>query len=288
MAFVLRRPTSVAFALVLGLQVGCGGDDDAGSRAPSPDENEEFSSDAGSNTGDTSWGDPDRGDGGDPSGPDTNDAGSTNDGGKTDGPEDLGVGDGQDVVLIGDSWMNLGLGVGIQQSVVKAANGKAYRTFGVPGTRLLDGVITNQYQAAKTENPDIKTLVMTGGGNDVLLDPIVLADCLMLGAACKARLDEIGAAYVKLVDTMASDGVRDLVIVLYTRGTLMGAKAIDYIWQEMTPICDSAPLRCHMVDSDELGLGVLKTRDGIHPKDEGYDAIGAGVVKLMEHEGMRR
>lgn len=285
MAFVRYRHVSVAMTLACGLLLGCGGDDRHQDTATASDESRELPDTGGSSTDVPTEDDGARGD------RDDVDAGAAD---ATDaevdagGEEDLGVGDGHDVVLIGDSWMNLGLGVGIQQSVVKAASGASYRPYGVPGTRMLDGVIPRQYDDAKAANPDIKTLIMTGGGNDVLLDPMVLADCVILGAVCKGKIDEVGAAYTTLASKAAADGVQDLVIVLYTRGTLMGAKVIDYIWEKMRPICDDAPVRCHLLDPDALGAGILKTRDGIHPDDAGYDLIGQGVYDLMKKEGMRR
>lgn len=286
MAFVRYRHVSVAITLALGLHLGCGGEVEQAVLASAPGENSELpGDDNGSNdAGVGAEGDsPDEtGDAGPiatDAGVDPSDAGGT---------KDQGVGDGQDVVLIGDSWMNLGLGVGIQQSVVKAAASKPYRRFGAPGTRMLDGVIPSQYAAAKAENPNIKTVIMTGGGNDVLLTPHVLADCLVLGAACKSQIDKVGDAYKKLTSDAAADGVADIVIVLYTRGTLLGPRVIDYIWTKMTPICDSSPVRCHLLDPDKLGAGVVKTRDGIHPTNAGYDLIGEGVYALMKSEGMRR
>jgi len=200
---------------------------------------------------------------------------------------DLGEGDGSDVVMIGDSWMNLG-GVGIQQSVVKASGNKPYRQLGVPGTRMLDEVIPNQYEAAKVANPNIKTLVMTGGGNDILQDVAVLTDCFATGPACKAQIDKVGARYQALAQEAAADGVQDVIIVMYGRGTLLGAGPVEYVWQSVKPICDSAPVDCHMVDPDEVAGTTMAMRDGIHPTDAGFDQLGTYVYQLMQREGMRR
>lgn len=105
------------------------------------------------------------------------------------GRADLAEGDGRDVIFIGDSWMNLvGFGElnllpagldpgiyaavpsGIQQTTTAAAGNPDYRHYGIAGTMLLDGAVPAQYAKAKNEDPDILTVVMTGGGNDILLD----------------------------------------------------------------------------------------------------------------------
>lgn len=105
------------------------------------------------------------------------------------GRADLGEGDGRDVIFVGDSWMNLvGFGElsivppgldpriyetvpsGIQQTTIVASGNRPYRQYGVPGTKLLDEVIPDQYYTAVDDDPVINTIVMTGGGNDILLD----------------------------------------------------------------------------------------------------------------------
>lgn len=200
---------------------------------------------------------------------------------------DLGVGDGQDVVLIGDSWMNLG-SVGIQQSVVKASGGRPYRTLGVSGTRMLNGQIPGQYAAAKAADPDIKTLIVTGGGNDVLQDPLVLVDCFNVGPTCQAQLDQVGDVFEEMSQEALADGVEDVIIIMYTRNTLLGAPIVDYVWETMTDTCTNGPVRCYMIDPDEVAGGLMETRDGIHPTDAGYDQLGEAVYQLMVQEGMRR
>jgi hypothetical protein len=199
---------------------------------------------------------------------------------------DLGMGDGHDVVLVGDSWMNLGT-VGIQQSVLQAS-GQPYRVYGVPGTRLLDEVIPNQYYAARAENPDIKTVIMTGGGNDILQNPLALIDCPALGETCKGIIDMTGARYVELAAEMAADGVEDLIVIGYSRNTLLGAAPVDYSYETIGPTCETAPLGCYTVDPDQVAGGLMELRDGIHPTDANYDLLGEHIVDLMVSAGIRR
>jgi hypothetical protein len=216
---------------------------------------------------------------------------------------DLGKGDGSDVVAIGDSWMSLTGMSGIQFSL-NAASGQSYRTYGIAGTCMMPGhcllggqIIPDQYAKAKAENPDIKTVVMTGGGNDILQDFSVLPSCndnsFDTNPACKARIDEITTRLKELWAEMASDGVRDVVVVGYSRkANLLGplSKSVVYSGETIQPICDAvpAPLRCHAIDSDMVVPDLALRGDNIHPDDPSYVKLGAAVFKLMEDKGMRR
>lgn len=90
---------------------------------------------------------------------------------------------------------------------------------------------------------------------------------------------------------MAEDGVQDLVIVIYTRHTWIGPAPINYVWQEIQPLCDNAPepMRCHMIDADVVNNGgPIALLEGIHPDTDGYHAIGRYVYDYMVANGMRR
>jgi hypothetical protein len=208
---------------------------------------------------------------------------------------DRGVGDGEDVITIGDSWMNLGA-EGIQFSVEKAS-GRSYRKYGVGGTRLLDEVIPMQYAKAKSENPDIKTVIMTGGGNDILQDLAVHFQCIDSAFdnndVCKKRIDEVADRLSKLWAEMGEDGVQDVIIIGYTRKAgILGplAKSANYSASKIPPLCEMVPepLRCHVFDSDEYVPSLALRIDGIHPDSVSYDAIGAALWEQMQEWGVRR
>jgi lysophospholipase L1-like esterase len=213
--------------------------------------------------------------------------------------EDYGEGDPKEVITIGDSWMNLNNMVGIQQSLEKAS-GRDYRNYGVPGTKLLDEVIPNQYEAAKKEGVP-KTVIMTAGGNDILQDPILLISACLDpdwkdGGACAQRIDEVAARLTKLWAEMALDGVQDVFIIGYSQktnpfGLGTTAKSITYSNMKIPPICEMvpAPLRCTALDTDMTVPDLtIRSSDGIHPTDEGYDLIGKAIWDVMQSKGMRR
>jgi hypothetical protein len=201
---------------------------------------------------------------------------------------DLGKGDGKDVITIGDSWMLL-LGTGIQESLVRTS-GQPYRKYARPGTRLLDGVIPGQYASAKRADPDIKTVVMTGGGNDIIMNSTLKSDCMQGGTMCDAQVEKIRTALNDMWKQMSADGVQDVIHVMYSSSAGSGVKNRDAHNMRMAEVCAAvpAPLRCHLLNTDML-IGPSDMRsDGIHPTDSGYDKIGKAVFALMEMKGMRR
>ena len=207
------------------------------------------------------------------------DAGSTGgDGGGSTPHEDLGKGDGKDVITIGDSWMNYFLnGGGIERGLL-AASGQKYRTYGVAGTKLLDEVIPRQYASAKRENPNIKTVVMTGGGNDILLG-FTLDDA-------KTTIDKVAVRLDKLWAEMAADGVKDVLYIEYSEGGNNGDN-VRYGIQKVGPVCmNFKALRCHFMLSDPIINKQLQ--DGIHPTSDGCTKLGKAAFDLMVKEGMRR
>ena len=200
---------------------------------------------------------------------------------------DLGKGDGKDVITIGDSWMNLGTS-GIQQSVKKASGNQPYRMYGVPGTRLLDNVIPNQYNSAKRADANIKTVIMTGGGNDIIQVPGLKDDCTAMGAQCKMVVTQILDRLGKLWDTMSTDGVTDVIYVQYSNPEGMNVdwslSATDNVHTRCAAV--KAPLHCHTLETLDIVKGDIP--DGIHPSGPAFDRIGKALFDLMTKEGMRR
>jgi hypothetical protein len=223
------------------------------------------------------------------------DAASGGDASTTPPHADLGKGDGSDVLMIGDSWMSLGsANSGIQGGILKAS-GQPYRANGIGGTTLLgEGVldaifasIPVQYEQAIQADPDVKTVIMTAGGNDILQTGLQ-DDCKMMGDACGAQVTRVLDALSKLWAEMAGDGVQDIVYILYAtpEGT-----SVDF----MLPSGDGAkkrcaavpaPTRCHIVETLATVMGDIP--DDIHPSQVASDRIGKVVVDLMAAQGMRR
>jgi hypothetical protein len=199
---------------------------------------------------------------------------------------DLGEGDGSDVITIGDSWMSLGAN-GIQQSLVEVS-GQDYRTYGVGGTRLLNEQIPGHYASAKRENPDIKTVVMTGGGNDIIQVPGLRDDCANGGMQCAMVTGQILDKLTEMWTEMAMDGVQDVIYVQYSNPEGENVTFEKADGDGVPKRCQEAPapLRCHRLETLDIVMGDIP--DGIHPSAAGYDRIGEAVYKMMVDKGMRR
>jgi hypothetical protein len=192
---------------------------------------------------------------------------------------DPGQGDGKDVITIGDSYMSLFVN-GIQQSLEKISM-RDYRNYAFPGTLVLNEQIPNQYKMAVTEDPNIKTVVMTGGGNDVLNSTCT--------GTCQEVVDKVSARLDMLFADMATNGVQDIVLISYGYpADVARHESLDYSRSLLPKECskDHMP-RCHFIDPIKELDGKISS-DGIHPTAEGFDILGQMVWDLMQAEHMRR
>ncbi|MET0341710.1 MAG: hypothetical protein ABW252_11965 [Polyangiales bacterium] len=212
---------------------------------------------------------------------------------------DLGVGNGRDVVMIGDSWMNLGLlglpGDGIQKALNDT--GKRYRGYGIPGVKMLTAgafgpAIPTQWPDALRQGRDIKTVIMTGGGNDVLLGGAERADCPRGGPRCQELIGKITQELKALWEKMAAAGVKDVVYIGYSENSGDG-QATPEITNTKTNGTGEAclamtSLRCTPIDTTPIIAKNDLKADKIHPVQPANNRIAAEVLKVMEEKGIRR
>jgi len=212
--------------------------------------------------------------------------------------EDLGEGDGNDVVLIGDSWMSntlalLGLntGGGISPALIDVSM-KRYTNYAVQGVLLLEDSgfgpkIPTQWESAKAKKP--KTVIMTAGGNDVIQGSSTLQRSCSAGTdECKQKLLVIGQALNTLWTQMAADGVLDIVHIRYTdtTGTLAESFQGDKGFPE-PEICSSGKVRCHAVWTTDI-VPASALVDGIHPNAATNRKIAMRVLDYLKEHGIRR
>jgi hypothetical protein len=212
--------------------------------------------------------------------------------------EDLGKGDGHDVVLLGDSYMSNtlqfeGTGGGIVPSLLRIS-GQRYRNYAVQGTMLLmddsfGPAIPTQWDDAKRINPDVKTVVMTGGGNDIIQNSALQASCMMGGDDCKQLLLRETKRFDELWTAMAGAGVQDIIRIAYATdtGTVDSKLLNDPEVTAPPPICTSGKVRCHNLNTNDLIKKEIAA-DGIHPLQSANERVAQAVFDLMEKEGMRR
>jgi uncharacterized glyoxalase superfamily protein PhnB len=212
--------------------------------------------------------------------------------------EDLGKGDGSDVVLLGDSYMSNtlqieGTGGGIVPSLLRLS-GQRYRNYAVQGTMLLmdntyGRAIPTQWDQAKRADADIKTVVMTGGGNDIIQSDSLKASCMMGGDECKQLLIKVTKRLDELWTQMAESGVQDIIRVAYATdtGTVDPKLLADPDVTAPPAICTTGKVRCHNLPTNDLIMRQLAV-DNIHPLESANTRVAQAIVDLMAREGIRR
>jgi lysophospholipase L1-like esterase len=194
---------------------------------------------------------------------------------------DFGMGDGTDVITIGDSWMNiLTNGGGIEGGLDRA--GKKYRHYAVAGTTLINGDIPAQYDRAKSANPKIATVIMTGGGNDVMF-----SNGCATKEACTMFSQRIADALDELWTQMVEDGVTTTVYIQYSRNAGTAPADTRPDTQPVPKICTSGKLKCLSIPTTDL-IAATDLLDGIHPTSAGCDRIAKATLDEMTKQGARR
>ena len=133
------------------------------------------------------------------------------------------VADRNDVATFGDSIFDLN---GVIQTELEANAGQTFRDYTTSGAKMSGGslapAVDEQYASANAVNPDITTIVMNGGGNDILI-PAMLFDqhrCKTkwyrpnLSSKCKNLIQDIYVTGVNLMDQMSADGVENILGLL--------------------------------------------------------------------------
>jgi hypothetical protein len=219
-----------------------------------------------------------------------------------------------EVVMLGDSYMDVGhVGPTIQMD----ANA-TYRTYYLAGAALAygSGQLNIPYQfdsMAVPANPDIKVVITDGGGNDVLIDNNQCLNTPVMGdTSCHTAINGSVMKAQSLLQDMAGKGVKHVVYFFYTHhSTTEGADAndwLDYAYPLAQHDCcgSGAPggsdLTCHgapdgvtgtdcvFVDTrpefvghtDSTNASTYWLMDGIHPTQAGANAIAAKVWAQMQ------
>jgi len=208
-------------------------------------------------------------------------AGTTGTGGGGSGTCTKGQTKGNQVAVIGESFIAATHGITQQIEKQAKANGslgqnEKYVDNSVSGT-LLSGsdanAIPNQYKKA-AQGGMIKYVLMDGGGND----------CLQANNG-----DAALTAAQALFPNMAKDGVEKVVYFFYpdplgsfASGTLK--TCLDALRPKMKALCDglTAP-KCYWMDLRTLWNGHSEyTSDGIHPTSAGSVATGDAIWEVMK------
>jgi lysophospholipase L1-like esterase len=215
---------------------------------------------------------------------------------------------GSQIIVVGDSYLNIGDTAAMPHRYTEErarADGSlgatdAYRQYAVPGTSMANGQIPGQLTQAINADRDIKAVIMTGGGNDILINN---RQCLSTGssqnASCRAAVQAAVDASRQMMQTGANAGISDVVYFFYPHvvpGLLTGTnpnEILDYALPLAKAACDSAfqatngRSRCHFIDMRPPFAGkeaqYIKP-DGIHPTAAGARVLGVEIWNKMEQQ----
>jgi hypothetical protein len=225
------------------------------------------------------------------------------------------IDDPNDVVMIGDSYIDWITHTFV--SDLRAEAGQQWPSYAIGGTSMASGGIghiPDQLDTALAANAEIKAIVMTGGGNDILVADTVMfpqagecttaADATMI-ADCTAIVHKALAEAESLMDKTADAGVRDIIYFFYPHipggGLISGPNPtpiLDYALPRAREVCESSlertegRMKCHFIDMVPVFEGktvlfadaVSEAGDGVHPNSMGSKVMAEEVWRVMTEE----
>jgi lysophospholipase L1-like esterase len=202
--------------------------------------------------------------------------------------------DRDDVITLGDSIFDLS---GDIQTYLEQEAGQTFRNYTQSGAMLSGGVIATaidkQYADAKSANGNIDTVVMNGGGNDLLI-PAILLDpygCRThwwrwnISRSCKNLVNNSYVTGVNLLNEMAADGVDNIVYLGYytlPRRNANLTKAVNYGDQRLSDACANTVANCSFIDPRGTVPAEHVLSDNIHPTAEGSRTLADQIWPLLE------
>lgn len=196
----------------------------------------------------------------------------------------------KNVAVIGDSLFDLS---GEIQEFLAELSGETYEDWTRSGEKITG--IAKQYENAIYQNPNLRTVIMDGGANDVLQgNESKCSSYDEVPAECEALLDWIADVLEDMMDDMYVDGLDDVVFVGYyhlPNGKTALNLGIDYHSNETLLVCDSSRVNCHFVDSRPDFVGheseYIKS-DDIHPTSAGSEVVANLIWNKMVDENIEQ
>lgn len=205
-----------------------------------------------------------------------------------------------DVVNLGDSIFALS---GEESDFLHSWSGQTFRRYAVSGAEIAGGSLApdvgSQYATAKSDNPNIKTIILDGGGNDILI-PATMFDpynCKKdwwewsLSSKCKSLINDVYVDTVNQLNQMGRDGVKNIIYQGYYHpkfgliGSTTLKAAVDYGDYKLAQAVANATAannyrvfldpRPYFTNSDII-------IDGIHPSNSGSRKLATLVWAKLE------
>ena len=167
------------------------------------------------------------------------------------------------------------------------------------------GLIPPELDTAIAADPDITTIVMTGGGNDILIPDAALAgssNCKNStadppDAVCQQIVQMAMDAATSMMQKAGDNDIKDVIYFFYPNipeNTSLGGThpnvLLDWAYPQVKQLCDDAPMntngqvRCHFVDTRPIFKGHSDwfAAGDIHENSTGSKAIADAVVQVMK------
>lgn len=190
--------------------------------------------------------------------------------------------DRNEVITLGDSIFDLN---GVIQDTLESYAGETFRDYTQSGAELSGGALATsveqQYVDAKSTDSNIDTIVMDGGGNDILI-PATLFDpygCRTrwyrwnISSSCRGLIEDQYVNAVDLLNQMDRDGVDNVIWLGYyelPRDNVNLTKALNYGDDLLGYACDvSSNANCEFVDPRGTVPASQVESDDIHPTPAG-------------------
>jgi GDSL-like Lipase/Acylhydrolase family len=207
------------------------------------------------------------------------------------------------LIVVGDSYINW-LSHSFPEDI-KKVSGQTWRMEAVGGTSMGSGgigSIPQQFYDSIARDPDAHTVLMDGGGNDILVPALGRAfgtECTSKGAGAKKNCQDIVQLALdtakKLMDDAAAKGIRDVVYFFYPHvpaNTILSGDSpdeiLDYALPKVRTLCADAvnvtkgQLRCTFIDLVPVFAGHKDWfNEDIHPNAKGSAAMADTIWKTM-------
>lgn len=208
------------------------------------------------------------------------------------------------LIVIGDSYINW-LSHTFPDDIVKES-GQKWRMKAIGGTSMGSGgigPIPDQFYNAIKEDPDAHTILMDGGGNDVLVaDPTIdlFHECQEPGSSKKENCQKIVRLALEAADKLTLDaaakGIRDVVYFFYPHvpaNTILSGsqpnEILDYALPMVRSFCEGreaktgGKMRCHFVDMVPVFEGHKDWfNEDIHPNSKGSQGMAKHLWQFMK------
>jgi lysophospholipase L1-like esterase len=200
-------------------------------------------------------------------------------------PDYVETADRNDVVTVGDSIFDLS---GDLQRFLEEKAGQTFRDYTISGSKISGGTLARaidlQYADANAFNSSIDTIIMNGGGNDILI-PAMIGDfygCRTkwyrknISSRCKNLVNNVYVNTVNLMNNMGSNGVQNIVYLGYyelPRGNANLAGALEYGVNRLAEACSNSSANCDFVEARGSIPANFVLDDDIHPTSEGSQVL---------------